>query len=96
MQTLMNEFIAIKIVSRFPSFESNSRSLRNNQLKMATELIASAKRYLNIWNLSLLTADPERCIETCKEQNLLSLSVKSASGNGFVTRCSRTTAMDNF
>lgn len=58
----------------------------------------------NLWKLSRLLADHEQCIQWCKDHNLLSSSIKcpkpecgntlrwqrrSASGDGFVWRCSK-------
>ncbi|XP_068674693.1 uncharacterized protein [Montipora foliosa] len=59
---------------------------------------------LNLWKLSRLLVDYERCTEWCKEHNLFSSSMKypkpecenalkwqrrTASGDGFLWRCSR-------
>ena len=67
-------------------------------------MAASQESNINLWKLSRLLADHERCIEWCKEHNLLSSSMKcpkpecgnalkwqrrTASGDGFVWRCSR-------
>ena len=59
---------------------------------------------LNFWKLSRMVSDHERCIQWCKEHNLLSSSIncprqgcentlnwqrRAASGDGFVWRCSK-------
>ena len=59
---------------------------------------------LNFWKLSRMLSDHERCIQWCKEHNLLSSSIncprqgcentlnwqrRAASGDGFVWRCSK-------
>ena len=67
-------------------------------------MATSQESTINLWKLFRLLADHERCIEWCKEHNLLSSSMKcpkpecgnalkwqrrTASGDGFVWRCSR-------
>ena len=69
----MHEFLAIKIVSYFPSFDGNL-CLRNNQDGYRSKSV-TAKGDLIIWKLSLLYSLPELCIHWCKENNLLSSSV---------------------
>ena len=59
---------------------------------------------LNFWKLSRMLSDHERCIQWCKERNLLSSSIncprqgcentlnwqrRATSGDGFVWRCSK-------
>ena len=71
---------------------------------LVIQMAAAQDTNLNLWKLSRLLADHERCIEWCKEHNLLSSSMKcpkpecgnalkwqrrTASGDGFVWRCSR-------
>ena len=64
----MHEFIAIKIVSCFPSFEANL-CLCNNQDGYRSKTVSKGRfEHLEI-------AYPERRIEWCKENNLLSSSV---------------------
>ena len=69
----MHEFIAIKIVSYFPSFEANL-CLRNNQDGYRSKRVREMGNLI-IWKLSRFIAFPELCIEWCKENNLLSSSV---------------------
>ena len=69
----MHEFIAIKIVSCFPSFEENL-CLHNNQ--DGYQVKASQQREISTFgNCPCFIAYPELCIEWCKENNLLSSSV---------------------
>ena len=65
----MHEFIAIKIVSYFPSFEANL-CLRNNQDGYRSKRV-TAMEDLIIGNCPCFIAFPE----LCKENNLLSSSV---------------------
>ena len=90
----MHEFIAIKIVSYFPSFEANL-CLRNNQDSHRSKRV-TAMGDLIIWKLSLLYKLSRVVHEWCKENNLLSSSVsktcvksQSVGKDKSVSRCSR-------
>ena len=67
-ETLMHEFIPIKIVSCFPSFEANL-CLRNNQDGYRSKSISKGRC------CPCFIAYPKQCIEWCKENNLLSFSM---------------------
>ena len=103
----MHEFIAIKIVSYFPSFEANL-CLRNNQDGYRSKRV-TAMGDLIIWKLSLLyslsrvvhkVVQRKQFTFVFRVQNLCENAVSwqrqsAASGDGSVSRCSRKTAMDS-
>ena len=66
----MREFIAIKIVSCFPSLEAS-----NNQDGYRSKSVTAMGDLIINVNCPCFIAFPELCIEWCKENNLLSSSV---------------------
>ena len=89
---------------QYKIFESTLTPLFHQTVNFKTNMAAPQETILNLWKLSRLLADHQRCIEWCKEHNLLSSSMKcpkpesgnalkwqrrTASGDGFVWRCSR-------
>ena len=100
MGTLMHEFIAIKIVSCFPSFEANL-CLCNNQDGYQSKSV-TAKGDLNIWKLPLLYSLSRAVLRVVQRKqftfvfcvqnlcgNAVSWQRQSASGDGSVSQCSR-------
>ena len=97
----MHEFIAIKIVSCFPSFEANL-CLRNNQDGYCSKSVTE-KGDLIIWKLSLLynlsrvvhrVVQRKQFTFVFRVQNLYENGVSwqrqsAVSGDGSVSRCSR-------